>query len=334
MKRTIAGLLAPVLLAAATVPASAQAEWPDPDQAPAPAADMPLGSGPFPAIMEMQDSLPGQTIYRPADLSAFDEAELPVVLWGNGACFNKGNAFRVFLTEIASYGYTVIALGPIEEGLPYYAYPAVPAPPKANDRPAAPPAGPPAGEIQMPPGRTKSAQMIEAMDWLESDAAAGALEGKADPARLGVMGMSCGGAQAIEASADPRVSTSMIWNSGLFPDGTDMAGGKMLTKDDVIAMQGPVAYISGDASDIAFANAEDDVDRLIAAGHPVFRGWQRGVGHGGNYSVLNGGEFAGVAIAWLDWQLKRDQGASWMFRGEHCGLCANPRWETRAGNLE
>jgi hypothetical protein len=34
-----------------------------------------------------------------------------VVAWGNGACINAGNRFRIFLTEIASHGYLVAANG-------------------------------------------------------------------------------------------------------------------------------------------------------------------------------------------------------------------------------
>lgn len=77
-------------------------------------ATTPLGSGPYPAIMEVDPSLPTHTLYHPTDLSA--AGQLPVVVWGNGACWNVGNAFRWFLSDISSYGYFVIALGPIGNG--------------------------------------------------------------------------------------------------------------------------------------------------------------------------------------------------------------------------
>ncbi len=63
--------------------------------------------------MEMDAGLPDHTIYRPENLSALNGARLPIVVWGNGACVNVGNAFSNFLTDISSYGYFVIALGPI-----------------------------------------------------------------------------------------------------------------------------------------------------------------------------------------------------------------------------
>src|SRR5271169_527705 len=69
------------------------------------------GSGPYKAVMEMDAGLPEHTVYRPENLSALNGATLPVVVWGNGACVNAGNAFSSFLTDISSYGYLVIALG-------------------------------------------------------------------------------------------------------------------------------------------------------------------------------------------------------------------------------
>src|SRR5579872_6086273 len=75
----------------------------------------PTGSGPYKAVMEMDARLPGYTIYRPKDVADLGNAQLPIVLWGNGACANTGNLFQPFLTEISSYGYLVIALGPIRK---------------------------------------------------------------------------------------------------------------------------------------------------------------------------------------------------------------------------
>jgi hypothetical protein len=146
------------------------------------------------------------------------------------------------------------------------------------------------------------------------------------------MGQSCGGAQAIEASADPRVRTTVLWNSGLFPGVTTMAGGKPLTKKDLEKLHAPIAYISGDAEDVAFSNANDDFERLPHI--PALRAYSRGMLHSGTYSQRNGGEFAGIAVAWLDWQLKGDRRARLMFVGTDCGLCVNPHWVVRSRGLE
>ena len=45
------------------------------------------------------------------------------------------------------------------------------------------------------------------------------------------------------------------------------------------------------------------------------------VGHGGTFRLANGGEWADVAIAWLDWQLKGSHAGARWFVGEDCGLC-------------
>ncbi len=153
------GLALAVLSAVLTVtsPAFAQADA-EPARVLAPTAETPLGSGPYRAVMEQEDALPGFTFYRPADLSTFGPRSLPIAIWANGACANQGNAFRAFLSEIASYGYVVIALGPVDPAVPLF---------EPQNLPATSAAAPftPPPNVTMPPPRTRSAQMIEAMDW-------------------------------------------------------------------------------------------------------------------------------------------------------------------------
>ena len=63
------------------------------------------GSGPFPVIIEGDPGISGQTIYRPENLSEFNEKNpLPVFAWGNGACMNSNTMYAPFLAEIASHG--------------------------------------------------------------------------------------------------------------------------------------------------------------------------------------------------------------------------------------
>jgi hypothetical protein len=290
------------------------------------------GSGPYKAVMEMDAGLPDHTIYRPDNLSDLNGVSLPIVIWGNGACVNVGNAFSSFLMDISSYGYFVIALGPIVQRDP--ASPAQP-PPQAPAAPL-PPQGadstePPRG---LPPAATHPFQMIDAIQWAtaENDRAASKYYKRLNGGKIAVMGQSCGGVQAIEVAADSRVSTAVIWNSGLFDKPTNLGGGKTLGKHDLESIHVPVAYIGGDPQDIAFKNAEADFDYLTKI--PAFRAYKRGVGHGGTYWEPNGGEFSGIAVAWLNWKLKGDQRAALMFRGPDCGLCVNPKWVVRSKNLE
>jgi hypothetical protein len=176
--------------------------------------------------------------------------------------------------------------------------------------------------------------MIDAIQWAtaEKDRAASKYYKRLDSGKIAVMGQSCGGVQAIEIAADRRVSTAVIWNSGLFGKPTNLGGGKTLSKQDLESIHVPVAYISGDPRDIAFKNAEADFDYLTK--FPAFRAYERGVGHGGTYREPNGGEFSGIAVAWLNWQLKGDQRAALMFRGSDCGLCVNPKWVVRTKNIQ
>lgn len=287
--------------------ASAQAQ-------PAPAGP-PEGSGPYKAQMVADPGLPTHTIYRPRDLAAAP-GKLPVVAWGNGACVNAGDRFRNFLTEIASYGYFVVALGPVDTR-------------PVEDWPR--PRTGPNGERILPPPETKSSQLIDAIDWAEREnlRAGGPYAGRLDMTRIAVMGQSCGGVQALEVSGDPRVTTTVIWNSGMPIGGTDMTG-RRLGKEVLERLHAPIAYFVGDARDQARPNAMDDFERLTL---PVFFGSEEGVPHGGTYREANGGEFGGVAVAWLNWRLKGDVRAAKMFVGPDCGLCVNPRWTVRRKNL-
>jgi dienelactone hydrolase len=289
------------------------------------------GSGPYKAVMEMDAGLPEHTIYRPDNLSTLQGTRLPVVVWGNGACVNAGNAFSNFLTDISSYGYLVIALGPIVQR------DMSSAPSAAQARPAPlPAAGADTTALprNLPPAATHPSQMIDALQWAvaENVRTGSKYFKRLDSGKIAVMGQSCGGVQAIEVAADPRVSTAVIWNSGLFAKPTNMGGGKTLGKRDLESIHIPMAYISGDAQDIAFNNANADFDYLTKI--PALRAYERGVGHGGTYREPNGGEFSGIAVAWLNWQLKGDQRAGLMFRGPDCGLCVNPKWVVRTKNIK
>jgi hypothetical protein len=104
--------------------------------------------------------------------------------------------------------------------------------------------------------------------------------------------------------------------------------GAPATKASLRKLHGTVAYFSGDESDIAHPNAKDDFARINHM--PVLWAWPKGVGHGGTYREPMGGEFSGVAIAWLDWQLKGSEAGRAWFLGAECRLCRDPRWTVQA----
>jgi hypothetical protein len=334
MKRFIHCVTALAFLCCAGLAQTPPAAQPVSSMPPVLPAAKPLGTGPFKAIMEVDPTLAKHTVYRPNDMSVVASAKLPIMAWGNGACSADGNSFRLFLTEIASHGYLIIANGPIgpdRAQFPPTMAPnrgAAPAGTGAPAKPAVPP-----GITSTPP--TTTAQLIEAIDWAiaENKRQGSRYYGKLDTARIAVAGMSCGGVQAIEASVDPRVKTTIVANSGLMTVPTTMSGsGKPIPKESLNLMHAPVLYMSGDQSDIAFANANDDFEKINHI--PVFRAYQKGIGHGGTYHDADGGAFGKVALAWLNWHLKGDKEAAKMFQGDKCILCADPQWVTRKKKID
>jgi type 1 glutamine amidotransferase/dienelactone hydrolase len=282
-------------------------------------ASVPQGTGPFKAIMEMDSTLPTHTIYRPANLKALGSKRLPIVVWGNGACANIGNRFRYFLSEIVSYGYLAVATGPIGSA----------AVESTSD--SAPSIGEPADPALRKP-KTTASQLIDALNWAiaQNSRKDGPYFGRLATDKIAVMGQSCGGLQAIVAAADPRVTTTVIWNSGTFPSGSGLPGAPA-TKESLKSLHAPVAYISGDESDVAFKNSNADFEAIN--GIPVFRAWMAGVGHSDMYRKPNGGEFGVVGRHWLDWQLKGDRKAARQFVGIDCGLCKDSRWTVSRKNI-
>jgi dienelactone hydrolase len=275
------------------------------------------GTDPFPAVMEQDPGLPTHTIYRPKDLAGLGGQKLPIIAWGNGACVNNGSSYKAFLTEIASHGFLAIAIGP-------------PQAPRAAGNPDAQPAGrgaANAGQRGAGPA-TKSSQLIDAIDWAlaENGRKDSQYYGKLDASKIAVMGHSCGGIQALAVGNDARIKLIGNWSGGLFttpPNGTGAAM-ENVPKEQLDKLRSPVFYISGDSTDIAFANSNDDFKRVSKV--PAFRAWKDGIGHGGTYNQPNGGEFGKVAVELLEWQFKGDREAGKMFVGANCGLCRDPKW--------
>ena len=273
------------------------------------------GTGPFPAILEQDPSLATHTVYRPMDLSQLKGQKLPIIAWGNGGCANNGLAHRNFLMEIASYGYLAIAIGPPQA-------PSAPGQPRQGAAPTGP--------------ATKSSQLIDAINWAlaENDRKGSMYQGKLDPSRIAVMGMSCGGIQSLAVATDPRIKLVGIWNSGILnmPLGAGTPAMEDVRKEQLEKLHSPVFYINGDKTDIAYENGLDDYNRINKV--PAVRLYRDGVGHGGTYSQPNGGEFAKVAVAMLKWQFHGDKEASKMFLGENCGFCQDPKWHVSTKGIK
>ncbi|MCR5351670.1 MAG: alpha/beta hydrolase [Bacteroidales bacterium] len=263
------------------------------------------GTGPVKVLMLEDPSLPAHTVFAPQNLAPFGKKNLlPVLVWGNGACTNSPWEHYKFLNEIASHGFLVIATGYI---------------PMNDDRYTGP--------------MSTSQQQLEAIDWAIAQNAdeTSPYYGRIDVDAIAAAGMSCGGLQTLDNSADPRLKTIMICNSGLFinPAGA-VPNMPMPEKEKLQNIQVPVIYILGGETDIAYQNGMDDFHRLtkvpaFAANFPV--------GHGGTYGQPHGGEFTVPALAWLQWQLKGDKEAAKLFQGEPCGLSQREGWTTEKNAL-
>ncbi|MDE1916820.1 MAG: hypothetical protein KGJ57_12565 [Sphingomonadales bacterium] len=267
------------------------------------------GSGPYPAIMETDASLPNHVIYRPSNLAKMRARKLGVVLWGNGGCSADGASARQHLLEIASHGYLVIAPGRILSG------------PSATESPAPRAADTPPG--QLPPVATTSADLRAGLDWALAQNAdkASRYAKRIDPAMTAASGHSCGGLQALELAPDLRIHALIINNSGIFADGSNPIRGISVNKAMLKRIHTPVIYILGGPSDIAYPNGTDDFKRID---HVPAALVNLPVGHGGTFGKPYGGAVAQVAVDWLEWQLRGDLTAGRSFTGPACRLCVAP----------
>jgi hypothetical protein len=277
------------------------------------------GTGPYPAVMEVDPALPDHVVYRPADLAAVGQGKLGVFIWGNGACADDGASARLHLSEIASHGYLAIAPGKWRNG------------PNAKEPPA-PPRTPPA-DGSFPPPATTAADLAEALDWaLAENAREGSrYAGMIDEAAVAVGGFSCGGVQALTIARDPRFKTVVVQNSGLFGEDAPQLPGMDLPKSALRSLHTPVIYVQGGPTDIAYANGMDDYARIDHV--PAAMVNLVGKGHGGTYFEPNGGKAARIVVDWLEWQLRGDADAARSFLGEDCGLCGDPEVVIERKNL-
>ena len=272
-------------------------------------------------VIESDSSLEGFTVYRPKDLSG---GKLPIVVWGNGACMAFGGMYRGFLSEIASRGYLVIALGKFGPEDVRTMQP--PARPQGTSQQPAVPAGPPR-DFKMP---TTWPMMIEAIDWAIKQNAdrQSRFAGKIAVSETALMGHSCGGLQAQRASLDRRVTTTLLLNSGAFRAGDTRAMRDIgFTSDDVVKLHAPIAYIEGGKSDMAYAQGRHNYELTKVPAMFI----DLDCGHGGTYAQPHGGEYAKVSTAWLHWHLKGDPDAKEVLMSER-GLAADSKWTIERKN--
>lgn len=289
------------------------------------------GNGPYKAWMVGDTTLLTHTIYRPADLSPFgSKQKLPIVVWGNGGCRNGSSETRNFLSEIASHGFLVIAVGSITNALI-----------NTNEQ---------GGDSRL---------MLDAIDWAiaENSRPSSPYFQKIDITKIAAMGQSCGGLMTLDVLKDSRMTTLVLWNSGLIiptpvqpgaanaqAQTTPQRVGFKTKKSDLQKLHSSIAYFVGGESDNATKNAADDFS-LINHVPVVFAvydfsdrkepaPWGAYGHYPATYRDPNGGDFAIAGVAWLKWQLKNDKEAAKMFTGSNPGLLNNKHWTLQKKNID
>lgn len=318
------------------------------------------GTGPYKSIAVGDQSLPTHMIYRPINIKGYVEenGKIPVLLYANGACANSSLEMSRLLSEVASYGYIVIAIGPYEDmpdeafynqwkgvvrgwypetkeyaimgnGERLTPYTEAELAAQAAEREAAEKAAAAAAkknrnkkaEPAPAPFRTYARQLLEALDWLTDQNANKESEyyHLIDLEKVAAMGQSCGGAQVLAVAHDPRIKTCMIFNSGMGE--MAMSGA---SKESLANLHTPMLYINGGVADVAFNNANGDWGR-IADDIPVVK-ISTLDGHHGTYYETHAGAFAVVARTWMDWQLKGNVASSALFMNDEYEKAFYPEW--------
>lgn len=258
------------------------------------------GSGPHKVTMET-NSDPGikeGTIYRPSDLGGTEK--YPIFVWGEGGCSLNGLSTSAAMGEIASHGYFVVADGTPNNGA-------------SRDMDSSNP-------VNM--GKPLLAYVTWAI--AENEKPCSAYYHALDTTKIASNGFSCGGLMAEGTAGDPRMTTWGLNSSGLF------AANPTFYK----TIHTPVLLVLGGSSDMAYENGKRDYDNISALGIPIVY-FSKNLGHGGDLFSKNGGDFTKINLAWLNWWLKGDEGATGkgLLVGSGCPYCKDSAWEYKTKNL-
>ncbi|WP_186758597.1 alpha/beta hydrolase [Echinicola salinicaeni] len=257
------------------------------------------GSGPFPAKAFSERAMKDFVVYRPEDLAAAIEKEgkLPLVVWANGGCMNSSIHHERLLTEVASHGYVIVAIGTLQMTIEERIHEHTP------DK-----------EL-----RRAIDKVIELSQQSDSE-----YYNVLDTNKIVAAGQSCGGAQVISIADDPRVKSYMMFNSGM--GDMTMAGA---SKESLNFLHGEIIYIVGGESDVATENALMDYERIDQV--PVVLANLLEGGHGGTFNQEYGGSFARIALDWLNWQFKEEDHSALFLEYE---LDNYPGWEVKSKNFK
>lgn len=146
-----------------------------------------------------------------------------------------------------------------------------------------------------------------------------------DTSKIAADGFSCGGLMAENASSDPRFTAIGFTSSGLMnPD-----------PNVYKKIHTPFKIMNGGSGDMAYKNGLNDYNEISALGIPIIYFSKTSAGHGGDLGNAKG-DFNTVNLAWLNWQLKGDTGATGkeLLIGSNCKFCKSSGWEFKSANIK
>jgi hypothetical protein len=265
------------------------------------------GSGPHQVVMETNSDagINKGTIYRPTDIGP--GKNYPIFLWGEGGCSQDGCSNQAAMGEFASWGYFIVA-----DGTPGGCRSAMAKSSNATG-----------GSMGDPK------QFYGYLDWLfaQNKNPCSAYYQTLDTTKVAADGFSCGGLMSENASGDPRFTAIGITSSGLQSPNATLYG-KIHT---------PFKIMNGGSGDMAYANGLRDYESIsvLSSKIPIIYYSKTSAGHGGDLGTAKG-DFNTVNLAWLNWQLKGDTGATGkaLLIGSSCKFCTNSGWVFKSANIQ
>ena len=260
------------------------------------------GSGTHSVVVETNadNGIKEGTIFRPADLGP--GKKYPIVVWGEGACSRNGLDNAASMAQIASHGYFVIADGT--------------------------PNGTGSRSMNSNDLEEMGKPALAYITWAiaENRKPCSKYYQSLDTSKIDANGFSCGGLLAQGTAKDPRITTWGLTSSGSFANNPTLWN----------AVHTPVLIIEGnqDATG-AYTNGLRDYNGIVPKGKPIMFFSNKTAGHGGDLWAANGGDFTKIHLAWINWWLKGDEGATGKgaLVGSGCGFCTNSNWEVKSANL-
>ena len=176
-------------------------------------------------------------------------------------------------------------------------------------------------------GRQNGAAFLDYITWAiaENDKPCSAYYQSLDTTKIAADGFSCGGLMAENVAGDPRFTAIGITSSGLMGPNNALWD----------SMHAPFKIMNGGSSDIAYQNGLNDYEAISSRGIPILYFAKSSAGHGGDLNQGRG-DFNLVNLAWLNWQLKGDEGATGkaFLIGDSCEFCNDGGWEFKSANID